>query len=44
MELEDSKLNSCCNLGWDVGHSLLDFKMFLMLAMWFLHLATGIAV
>jgi hypothetical protein len=21
MELEDSKLNGCCNLGWDVGQS-----------------------
>lgn len=29
MELEDSRLNGCCNLGWDVGHSPLVFKMFL---------------
>ena len=44
IQIEDSRLNGCSNLGWDVGHSPLAFKMFLILTMWILHLATGIVV
>jgi len=42
MEHEDSRLNGYCNLGWDMGHCPLAFKMFLVLAMWILNLATSI--